>query len=85
VAVLADETFDLKELGVAAPGEAPVKQIKSRFVVAMRHGTHAPPVKAGAYDLFVSVGRRDGTPTIALPLRGDDGQRRYKVGPVMLQ
>jgi hypothetical protein len=85
VAVLADEHCDLKELGVAAPGEAPVKQLKSRFVVAMRHGEHAPPVKPGAYDLFVSVGKLDGTPTMALPLRGDDGQKRYKVGQVMLK
>ncbi len=80
VAVLADEHFDVKELRVAAPGKASVKELNSRFTVALRHGQHAPPVKPGEYDLFVSVGRLDGTPTIALPLRGDDGQKRYKVG-----
>jgi hypothetical protein len=35
--------------------------------------------------MFVSVGRRDGTPTIALPLPPDDGQRRYKVGRITLK
>jgi hypothetical protein len=79
------EGFDVKELGVAAPGEAPKKQLKSRLVVAKRHGNHAPPVKPGVYDLFVSVGKLDGTPTIALPMRGDDGQRRYHVGPVTIK
>ena len=75
----------MKELGVAAPGEAAMKELKSRFVVAMRHGEHAPPVKPGVYDLFVSVGKLDGTPAIALPLRGEDGLKRYKVGQVMLK
>ena len=78
-------SFDMKALGVAAPGEASVKPLESRFVVAMRHGDHDPPVKPGMYDLFVSVGKPDGTPTIALPLRGDDGQKRYKVGQVMIK
>ena len=85
VAVLADETFDIKELGVAEPGKAAAKELKSRFVVAMRHGDHAPPVKPAAYDLFVSVGKPDGTPAIELPLRGHDGQRRYKVGQVVIR
>jgi hypothetical protein len=48
------------------------------------------PVRAGArspgdYDVFVSVGQRDGTPTIALPLPDDDGQRRYKLGRMTLR
>lgn len=85
VAVLTDESFDLKELGVASPGAAEVRRLQSRFVVAMRHGQHAPPVKPGAYDAFVSVGQRDGTPVIALPLPGGDGQRRYKVGQLMIK
>jgi len=33
-------------------------------------------------DVFVSVGRRDGTPEIALPLPHDDGQRRYRIGKI---
>ena len=37
---------------------------------------------AGEYDVFVSVGRRDGTPVIALPLADTDGHRRYKLGKI---
>jgi len=44
-----------------------------------------PPIKAGTYDVFVSVGQRDGTPRIALPLPFPDGQRRYKVGQIRLK
>ena len=55
-------------------------------MVAYRHvgslGTHSPPMKAGRYSLFVSVGTVDGTPQIALPMAGNDGQRRYRVGTI---
>jgi len=32
----------------------------------------------------MSVGKRDGTPAIALPLSDVDGQRRYKIGTIEL-
>lgn len=88
VSVQADEAFDMKDLKVAPPNEAPVERLQSRFTVARRFveslGSHAPPTQAGAYDVFVSVGSRDGTPRISLPLSGQDGQRRYKVGQIKL-
>jgi hypothetical protein len=34
--------------------------------------------------LWVSAGTRTGTPKIALPLEGEDGQRRYKLGEVRI-
>jgi len=37
-------------------------------------------VSPGVHTVFVSVGSIDGTPRIALPLDGDDGQRRYRLG-----
>lgn len=85
VAALVDERFDMKELAVSQPGEPVVKPLKSQFVVAMRFGEHSPPVKPGTYDVFVSVGQRDGTPVLALPLPSGDGQRRYKLGRIMLK
>ena len=84
-AVLVDETLDMKELEVAPAEKAKVKQLKSEFIIAMRHGSHAPPVKPGAYDVFVGVGQGDGTPVIALPLPFNDGQRRYKLGAILLR
>ena len=81
-----DESFDFRNLKTGAVGEAPVHQLTSKFTLAMPHrdprGTHAPPPLAGTYEVFVSVGSRDGTPVIALPLPNDDGHRRYKVGSI---
>jgi hypothetical protein len=83
-----DEGLDLRNLKVGPPGQAPTEKLQSRFTIAFRHvdprGTFAPPTKPGAYDLFVSVGLRDGTPRIALPLTGHDSQRRYKVGQIQI-
>ena len=45
------------------------------------HG-FAPNMPTGAFDVFVSVGQRDGTPKIALPLPEHDGHRRYKLGKI---
>ncbi|MDD4175098.1 MAG: hypothetical protein PHN34_12735, partial [Kiritimatiellae bacterium] len=47
-------------------------------------GTDVPTVKPGRYGLFVSVGMRDGTPAIALPLRDGDGARRYRLGEIVV-
>lgn len=85
-----DESFDVKTLKVGAATNAPtVEKLQSRFTVAKQFadaiGKHAPPTRPGVYDVFVSVGTRDGTPRIALPLAGHDGQRRYKVGRVTLK
>lgn len=83
-----DESFDMRDLPVAPPEQALAKKLRSRFVVARQledpRGAHAPPTVPGSYGVFVSVGRRDGTPVIALPLPGDDGQRRYHVGTMRL-
>jgi hypothetical protein len=38
----------------------------------------------GTFDVFVSVGQRDGTPKIALPLDNADGHRRYRLGRVQI-
>jgi hypothetical protein len=45
---------------------------------ARRTGTLLP----GDYELYLSVGSRIGTPKIALPMDGEDGQRRYRIGQV---
>lgn len=88
VSVNADETFDMRDLRVGPLDQAPERKLVSRFTVALRFldpaGNHAPPTSPGMYDVFVSVGQRDGTPVIALPLADNDGQRRYRVGQIRL-
>ena len=44
-----------------------------------------PRTEPGKYEIFVSVGAKDGTPIIALPLIGNDGQRRYKLGELIVK
>ncbi len=41
-----------------------------------------PTIEPGTYTLWLSVGRYDGTPLIALPIDHDDGERRYRVGEI---
>jgi len=81
VAVLVDEDLDMRTLPVAEPGKAEVVAHTLRASV----GEVAPSVKPGEYDVFVSVGRRDGTPAIALPLTDEDGRRRYRIGRIAVR
>ncbi|MBN1845559.1 MAG: DUF4832 domain-containing protein [Sedimentisphaerales bacterium] len=75
VAVFVAGDFNLAELAVAAPGEAPTRAVSCHF-------SFAPNCRPGDYAVFVSVGSRDGTPQIALPLEGHDGHRRYRLGTI---
>jgi hypothetical protein len=63
----------IRSLALPVPGSAPVKELQSAFAFC-------PMVKPGTYEVFISVGSRDGTPQIALPLAEGDGQRRYRLG-----
>jgi len=77
-AVLVDETYSMRALEPGAVHAASVHRLESRF----RVGLIAPTTHAGTYTVHVSVGDRDGTPRIALPLTHDDGHRRYRLGTV---
>jgi len=80
VAVLVDEGFNVRDLKPGPPGQAPVVSRSCKLTV----GAIAPATAPGTYQVFVSVGRRDGTPVIELPLAGGDGQRRYRLGDIQL-
>lgn len=80
VSVLVDESFNMRSLEVGEIDKAPVKKHVSEFMV----GLYSPTTRPGTYDVYLSVGTRDGTPVIELPIEGDDGQRRYKIGTVEL-
>ncbi len=75
VAVLVCESFDVKSLPVGPKDNIPTQaiELKSKFPRNMKPGT---------YDVFLSVGQRDGTPVIALPLNPNDGHRRYRLGQI---
>ena len=90
-AVFVDEDFDMRALPVGPPGGAePVgRELRSISQASRPLVTfQLPPpniLKPGAYDLFISVGTRTGTPEIMLPLAGDDGQKRYKLGVITIR
>jgi hypothetical protein len=88
--VFVDEGFDVRTLPVGPPEEAlPVgrqEKASSQADKPLISYTQPPdPIfKPGTYDVFISVGTRTGTPKIALPLAGDDGHRRYRLGRITI-
>lgn len=76
LAVLADCDFNLKGL---LPGEA-----KSHEATFRLGRFDAPTFPVGGFDVFVSVGKSDGTPVYELPIGDGDGHRRYRVGKMFL-
>jgi hypothetical protein len=81
VSVLSDDSFNLRELKTGPADKSPTTDLESRFIA----GLIAPAADPGSVDVYISVGDRDGTPRIALPLAGDDGQHRYRLGSLTLR
>lgn len=76
-AVLVDEGFDVRDLPVGPPGKAESRSRESSFRLPFQ-------LRPGRHDVFISIGNRTGTPKIALPLPGDDGHQRYRLGVVQV-
>lgn len=81
VAVLVDDGLDVRSLKPGPVGQAPAVERTVQHTV----GLIAPVVKPATCDVYVSIGLRDGTPRIALPLSGDDGKKRYRLGRITLK
>jgi hypothetical protein len=77
VACLVDDAFDVRRLPVGAPGQAEAVTETRAFPLPY-------DLPAGELEVRVSVGDADGTPRIALPLPGDDGRRRYRLGTLTI-
>ena len=89
VSVLVDEHFDFIKLQIGAPGKSPSKKLNSVFTIGSQFKdtakTFARNVQTGNFEVFVSVGHRDGTPVFELPYSGNDGFKRYKLGEFSLE
>jgi len=69
-----DTEFNVRSLGVGRPAEkAPTRDTEVTVTLPAK-------LKEGAYRVYISVGKEDGRPVIALPHDNDDGQRRYLLG-----
>jgi hypothetical protein len=91
VGVFVDEGFDVRALPVGPPGKALAvgrqeKESSEADRPLISYTLPPEPVfKPGAYEVFISVGDRTGTPTIALPLAGHDGHRRHRLGKILVR
>ena len=72
-----DEEFDARTLPPGPPAQADERGHAALFRLP-------PTLKPGAYQVYISVGTRTGTPRIALPLDGEDGARRYRLGEIVV-
>jgi len=77
VGVFADDSLDFRSLLVGPPDEAQSVSQDATFTLPFS-------LKPGRYGVYVSAGTRTGTPRLALPLDGDDGQRRYRLGEIVI-
>ena len=88
VSVLTDESFNVGDLQVAELEKASVKQISSIFTIAPVYNdpikSFFREVKPGKYDLYISVGKKNGTPVFQLPYNENDGHKRYKMGRIVI-
>ena len=88
VAVLVESTFNVRDLQTAKPHEAVSQHITSEFTIAPAFrdsaGTFFRNAAAGDYTLYVSVGKKDGTPVLELPLDHPDSAKRYRIGSIAL-
>jgi hypothetical protein len=76
--VFVDPSFNVRSLEVGPAENPPFLEITSRF----SFGVNMPK---GEFDVFISVGRNDGTPVIALPLSDEDENRRYRIGKISIR
>lgn len=91
VGVFADDDFNVRELPVGPPDKS--KSIARRVLPYFPQedkplATFTLPPQSllppGIYSVFISIGDETGTPTIALPLDGDDGHHRYRMGTIQI-
>jgi hypothetical protein len=88
--VFVDESFDMRALPVGAPGKALTvgrQQAEASQAVWPMISVTLPPesvLKAGTYDIFLPLGDKTGRPKIALPLAGDDGHKRDRLGTIVV-
>lgn len=78
VSVMVDSKFNVKDLPVADPGKAKAVQEEAVFRL---HDV----LPGGTYQAYLSLGNITGEPEIAMPIEGNDGERRYYLGDVTVK
>lgn len=78
VCTAVDTDINVRSLVV---GESVEKARALQSTISVKLPGNTPPA---TYAVYLSVGKADGTPVIALPHDNDDGERRYKLGNVAI-
>ncbi len=76
--VFVNQSFNVMSLAVGSADNPPVQEVKSVF-------SFPENMPKGNFDVYVSVGKNDGTPVIALPLPDNDSHRRYRIGRITVK
>jgi hypothetical protein len=76
--VFVNQSFNVRSLAVSSADNPSVQEVKSVF-------SFPENMPKGNFDVYVSVGKNDGTPVIAMSLPDNDGQRRYKIGKITVK
>ena len=88
VSVWVDDRLNVKTLPTDKPGRASSTKLTSQITVAPafadRSGDYFRACQAGTYQLYVSLGAKDGTPLYELPYAGSDGRKRYRMGQIVV-
>ena len=89
VSVMVDNQLNVKSLPVDQPDKATPSVLTSNFTIAFSHSDQqrnfSRVCHPGEYDLYVSVGQKDGTPLYELPYNDSDGKKRYKMGTMRVE
>lgn len=86
VSTLVADKFDVRSLPTGRPDKAERIAHEQHFCVAPRYkaGVFFRSCAIGEFDLYISVGMRDGTPLYELPYNGSDGNKRYRIGKIRI-
>ena len=92
VAVLVDDTYNVKRLRVDEPDKAEVVKLNADVIVAKKVGVQVGDVAKsfsrschpGNYELYISIGKLDGTPVMELPYDKSDSHKRYYLGKITI-
>ena len=89
VSVIVDDRLNFKTLPTDQPDKATPSVITSGFTIAFSaadpSGDFSRACRPGTYDLYVSIGQKDGTPLYELPYNETDGKKRYKMGTIVVE
>jgi len=89
VSVMVDDQLNVRTFPTDQPGKASSSALTSKLTIApsfMDRSDHFfRTCKAGMYQLYVSLGKKDGTPLYELPYKDSDGKKRYFMGRIMVE